>query len=275
MLRFQPDLVLGLSAKTVAWNTATQAKQSAWQIRSWNGSIESLKIALNEKLASSKLHLMLGPSLARHWLQTPVTGIATLSELHAVATARALQLFGSAHGTSTEPVSWHVCGDWRMNQNFICTAWPSYLSDIEQPLSSALILALDHYRSALPRNGWLAVIIAGELSLLQIKSGKPMSFRSTRLSPHNSSNELQDQILAEWQREKLRAVEPNALEQRIHWLNLMPNFHQPLHSASIIPIKPNALTPFQATPSDHTIDQDVLEAQMSAWIGHHLAGVKS
>ena len=273
MSRFQPEHWVGLSANTLAWNTGGQRGNAEWHTSAWNGSVDTLQMLLSTELKSKPCSVLLAPSIIRHWLQAPAMGVTSLRELHTVALARAHQLFGAANSAAHTNSAWHVSGDWSATKAFLCKAWPSHLTGLNQSLFSPFVLALASHRTQLPRSGWLAVTIAGELYLLQVQHGHPVSFRSVRLGQIDTQAELQNQLLLEWQRDQLRNPSLETADQRIHWLHLMPTALDAVKSASIVYINTSPLRAVRVGKTSQTMTPGESEACLVAWTGQYFAGV--
>lgn len=275
MSRSQSDVWMGLSASAMARLTTDPHGQAHLHTQSWDGSADTLRSALGVELNSSKLSLLLGPSVARHWLQAPVTGISSLRELHSVVCVRAWQLFGD-NGTASEQSDggWHVSGDWQAACHFICTAWVASLSALGIPLHTPFSLALTHYRRVLPQNGWLAVTVAGELHTLQIRRGHVCSLRSTLLPLAMSATEMQDRALQEWQRARLCTTFSDAQDvSRLHWLNLMPIPIEVIDNTPIVPVTLSRKPLLITTETEHQLTMQEHEAYTTACAGPYLMGV--
>lgn len=273
--RSQPESWVGLHASAIAWSEADTRGILHWRYRRWDGSVESLKAVLVADVPCRQPQLLLGPSLARHWLQAPSTGASYLQELHAIARARAVQLFSMQtpvpHHTSNTETGWHVSGDWQASRPFLCAAWPASLSLLSLPLRTPLITALSAYRTQLPRTGWLAITLANELHLMSIQEGHLGGLRSRRLLPDTNFRDMQDRVTQEWQRDQLRDQAFTKGDQRLHWLHLMPSpvatsAHK---SIALITLPKPSRTPAAALQALCLEEQ---EACFSAWVGMHVSG---
>ena len=234
--------VVGLSAGAAVWLEATPDGRLAWQQATWSATpsgseaaaaMASVTARLNGS-ARRRLSWILAPGLAPSWLQHPSTQVTSLEELHAVARARASQLFGLPASPIAAEVTWHVMADWHARRPFVCVAVPAgwqqllqaddnsvagkYRSAVAQPL----LLALSRFRKQLPKDGWLALVLAGEVHLMHRQRGQSTRLRNLRLPPDASPARIQALALEEWQREMLRSELPG---DQLSWLDLMSPPH--------------------------------------------------
>lgn len=228
--------VVGLSAGAAVWLETTPDGRPEWRHTTWNvtpsGSETITAIAtVTARLSATapcRLTWMLAPGLAPTWLQPPPTQVTSLDELHAVACARASQLFGPPVSPIAAEVAWNVMADWHARRPFICVAVPTgwqqlvkaddraagrYRSAVAQPL----LLALSRFRKQLPEEGWLALVLAGELHLMHRHRGHLTRLRNLRLPADGSPDRIQALALEEWQREMLRSQLPG---DQLSWLEL-------------------------------------------------------
>lgn len=225
---------------------------------------------------------ILAPSLARSWVQFPSSQIASLGELHAVAQARASQLFGETVSTAAPSAPWAVTADWQASRPFLCVATPSTWAQPLQELSqggkhglilSPLTLALERFKQQIPASGWLAMTVAGELSISQWTGGRISRLRSVRLPAGSTPEAAQALAMNEWQRELLRSQDSSG---HLNWLCLMPGSSQESNFPEIRPIRwtPSprlTAPPLLGTPGAFTESQAALnEAMLTAWSGQQL-----
>lgn len=256
-------------------------RQATWRQAPWPGSSQGLGApGLKSLMAALALEpgqpirWILAPSLMHHWLQIPPLHTASLAELHAVALARATQLFGP--GTilpSDDEAGWTVAGEWHATRPFLCAAIATRLHQALQlelgrapALFSPLMLTMSRYQRQFPRQGWLAVALAQELHVMHFEGGRARRLRSVRVAPEATPSQVESLALMEWQREKLRA---QSSDMSLHWLHLTLSPNSP-SSAALKPIRINL--PSQ-TPSrgSATLDSETLsEAQHAAWCGQVL-----
>lgn len=229
MLRFLPEFlraalgshagaatVVGMNAAGAAWLEHRATGLAHWRTLAWQGAAPSQALEkLRLQLGSTQLagcRLVLAPSVLRHWLQTPPSQVASLRELQGVAQARCTQLFGPAPAPSADPTAWSVAAHWHANQPFVCTAlptaWAEALAAQHIGLSSSHDLvaqALHHYRAAIPSTGWLVLVIAHSLYVLQLKGRSVLSLRVLRLAQQANAAQILTMATEEWTRAMLRA----------------------------------------------------------------------
>jgi hypothetical protein len=264
---------LTLSASTLSWIAADSKGLNQWHTQSWDGSLSKLQHLLTQDIALAHRSIVLCPSLAKHWLQTPPLGVSSLSELHAVAMARAQHLFGSATRISdASETGWQVSGDWAANQAFLCVAWPAALSSLHLRLYTPLGIALAAYKSNLPAEGWCAITIANELHMMHIHHRRIAHLRSMRFPLSLSGKELEDRLVQEWQRDLLRT---GAQAKSVHWLHFMPSDVGGQRNPALIPIewrKSSGHKPRALEPSLHGGLDEAASAALAIW---HIRGGKS
>ena len=284
--------VVGLSAGAAAWLETTADGQLVWQHTTWKakpfGSDTAAAIAsVTARLrgsANRRLSWILAPGLAPSWLQPPSTQVTSLEELHAVACARASQLFGSPVSPFAAEVTWTVMADWHARRPFVCVAVPAgwqqllqaddnnqsgrYPSAVAQPL----LLALSRFRKQLPKDGWLALVIAGELHIMHRHRCHLTRLRNLRLPANASPARIQALALEEWQREMLRSELPG---DHLNWLDLMPRQR---NSAEATPLRLIAWTANSRVPAPPLLARSETaaphmaldEAMQTAWTAEQL-----
>lgn len=254
--------VLGVSAQGVAW-LAPEATD--WQSWDWPEDVDGptalrewvLNQAPQLSAAQQPVQVCLAPGLARHWVQAVPDSTASLAELQAIAAARAQQLWG--------PGGWMVTGDWRHQGAFLCTAvpaaWEAAWAAMRErwgavALHTPLLLAQQYGRTLWPREGWLALAVAGHLYVQRREAGRMVSLRSVRWPAESTLETLQVQASQEGRREMLRA---DSTQEALHWLAWCEGGGQtPAQGA----LKPLAWRDAGATP---TVALDASEAMQAAW----------
>lgn len=285
--------VVGLSKGAAVWLEKMPNGRFEWQHADWNvtpsGSETTTAIAsVTARLSASapcRLSWILAPGLAPSWLQPPSTQVTSLEELHAVACARASQLFGSPVSPVAAETAWNVMADWHARRPFICVAVPNgwrqllktddnsaagrYRSEVAQPL----LLALSQFRKQLPKDGWLALVLAGEVHLMHRQRGQLTRLRNLRLPADGSPARIQALALEEWQREMLRSELPG---DQLSWLDLMSRPHASADAALLRPIAwiANARLPAPLVPTflNETPAHQAAwyEAMQTAWTAEQL-----
>lgn len=229
------SLLLILSAKQLAWLDPRSPAQ--WHVVALDAKDE-MAAAMTALTAIAQSHhnthgwpgaapatLCLAPDITQHWLQTPPLQTQSLKELHAVSSARAKTLFGlpQAHG------EWIISANWNASKAFLCTAIsPMQVALIEAiaktqkkiDLVCGLTLVLRKLEHLLPKNGWMAILLADRFYLFQRQQGVNLSIRTVRLPEQASLASCEGLVFQEWQREMLRTQ--NCTEN-LYWLNTRPS----------------------------------------------------
>lgn len=255
-------LVLGVSGQGVAW-LEPEAASPTWQTWNWpedtDGPTALKDWVMNQSPTLSggrqSVQVCLAPSLAQHWVQSVPAQTASLSELHAVAAARAQQLWGAAPG------GWMVTGDWQPKGAFLCTAVPAVWEPVwaamrerwgRIALHTPLLLA--QQQAAWPQNGWLAVAVAQRHYVQRRESGRMASLRSVRWPDASTLDALQAQAVQEARREMLRA---GCGQEELHWLALCAGGDQAVTHTDL-----KSLTWSEGLPA---VSLDAAEAVQAAW----------
>lgn len=284
--------VVGLASGAAVWLEATPSGSLAWQQVTWNeaptGSDAAAAIAsLTNRLQGSSCRQatwILALGLAPGWLQQPSPQIRSLDELHAVSRARASQLFGAPVSPLATEMTWNVMADWHARRPFVCAAvpagWQQLLQmhgngstlSIRSAVTQPLLLALSRLQKQLPKDGWLALVLAGELHLMHRRAGHLTRLRSLRLPTDGSTARIQSIALEEWQREVLRSQLRGDV---LHWLDLMPLDSSPADTALLRTIKWTAdpripVPPDVAHPETQTPHSAWREAMQTAWTAEQL-----
>ena len=247
--RSQTAQLIGLAAGAAAWMERAADGRQVWQYSTWRadshaaGTAAAIDAAIDAvvarvQTASPKRPVtwVVSPSLAPSWLQQPSAQIASLSELQAVAQVRAAQLFGTPSSwPQATDAGWNVAGDWHAIRPFLCVALPVAWRELLQPertgvagerrrnIAHPLPLALSRLNKQLPRDGWLALAIAGEVHLMQRQRGHMTRLRSVRLPADTPScTPIELLVQDEWQRELLRSQHHDEV---LHWLDLTSKPH--------------------------------------------------
>lgn len=283
-------MVVGLNAENAAWLEHSPTRLAHWRTMAWQGAAPNQALdRLRDQLGATQLsdcRLVFAPSVLHHWLQTPPAQVASLRELRDVAQARCRQLFGTAPSTSNAPAHWSLSAQWHASQPFVCTAMPSAWTDALQahatqlPASDDLIAcALAHYRYVIPSTGWLALVIAHSLYVLQLKSGCVLSLRSLRLPLLADATEILNTAKEEWTREMLRS--DNSATTLV-CLYLHPDTAPSVVPAGLqlLPTQLSARIPVPSTA--HPLPEDartgsassepLQEAMLTAWSAQQLMG---
>ena len=238
--------VLGVGTDGLAWCDTSplggvQCHQMDWPSDCDGASAAALwKASLRQRAwaPAQAITVCLSSGLVRHWLQTPPAGTRSLAELHAVASARASALMG---GLPSE--SWLVSGAWDFQRPFVCTAlatrWAPLLQAIQGTHRNtrtvhAFGLAYAHCDAALPKDGWLAILVGDGLQLMHRKDGLVTSLRSVALAQFEVQADLEAAVVAEWHREQLRTQEAAGV---LHGFSVQPGAHVVSASAGMVPLK--------------------------------------
>ena len=280
-LSAQSSQIVGLGAHGAAWQALGPTRQLQWQQTEWSTAPKAFDTsALRSWVqtlalpSGTDIHWMLAPSLIRHWLQSPPALTASLSELHAVAQARATQQFGpSGLATGSDAVDWTVAADWHATQPFLCAGIATGLHQAlhvargrTPVIVSPLMLALSQYQHQLPRQGWLALALVDEFHVMQIVGTRISRLRSARVAPQTPSLQLEHLVVQEWQREQLRAQSDATM---LHWLNLTPTSSAEPVSPALRPIRPPVAKEVHAQALAVPVGS-VSEAMQAAWCGQVL-----
>jgi hypothetical protein len=283
--------VIALNDEGAAWLEHSDIHGSRWRSLSWQGSapmqaLEMLGLALGQ-IPITDCQLVFAPSVLRYWLQTPPQQIASLRELRDVAQARCHQLFGVSHSTGAVIAGWSVSAKWHASQPFVCTAisaaWTQALEAHKSSLSTnhdLVGLVLQNCHAIIPRTGWLAVVVAQSLYLLQLKTRSVLSLRSMRLPLLADAMQSLHTAKEEWVREKLRScsdaptlsclylhpdVAPSAIPTGLTLLSAQMNAR--------IPVPHTAYTSSEVASTDLTLYELRQEALLTAWCARqHLIG---
>lgn len=282
--------LVGLNARGAAWLMPGATGVLHWSQTSWNNCLTASSVSaalksvmdLVDPLKTQSIAWIIAPSLARSWVQLPSSQIASLAELHAVAQARASQLFGETVSAAVPGAPWAVTADWQASRPFLCVASPSIWAQPLQELSqggkhglilSPLTLVLERFKQQIPASGWLAIAVAGELSISQWTGGRMSRLRSVRLPAGSTPATAQTLAMNEWQRELLRSQDSSS---HLSWLCLMPGSSQDNHLPGIRPVEwtPSprfTAPPLLGIPGAFTESQAALnEAMLTAWCGQQL-----
>lgn len=279
----QPFAVVGLSRSGLAWLEPDVAGVSRWRnlifqpATSASMALAAL-VKVSEQLpwaASTPVMVVMAPSLAQHWVQTPPAQTASLAELHAITHARADLLFGSPAG-----VPWHIAADWHAHQPFLCGCVPAPwtqaanamgLHPRQVVIATPLSLALARFDKQLPANGWSALALVGVLHLMHRVRGSPTTLRSVRLQAPAAPANTAALAEREWHREMLRS-EKTATE--LTWLSVTPHEeHAPSSAAlrtiawALMPAVPSPELLHSAPLADHPA---IPEAVLTAWCAQQL-----
>lgn len=237
MLQRSKNHTIAISTRGAAWVDVASDQRSRRQQVMWGekqNPTTAMQLLKDQIKLPDEEHIdwIVAPSLLRHWLQTPPVDIQSLGELHAVAQARAFQLFGAPMLTETTPApTWVVAGDWHATQSFLCCAMPNSWQETLQDkakgntrhqIYSPLQLVLRSFKRQLPALGWLALVIADALYLICFEKNQIQYLRGLPLSPALVPTDLQSLAMTEWRREMLRT---NKLSDQLHYLNVTHQKH--------------------------------------------------
>ncbi|MBQ0921763.1 hypothetical protein KBW71_25295 [Hydrogenophaga aromaticivorans] len=172
--------------------------------------------------ASSQTLWVVGSSVMPLWLQPVPDGVRSLTELASAARAHAHQRLGAIdHGKD-----WVVQGDWRADRPFVCQALPRTLFSAmgKTPIvSSPFTLGAARLDSKGLRDGWCAITTPFEAHIVYRRRGRHLHLRSWRLSGQASAPLIEQHLVDEWQRERLRTAWP---DDTLHWLHLGKTPHK-------------------------------------------------
>lgn len=260
-------LVLGVSEHGVAWQTLDGPTAAEWQAWNWPQGMDG-PTALQDWVrnhapdagdARQPVQVCLAPSLAQHWVQPVPARTASLAELHAVAVARAQQLWGPAQG------GWMVTGDWQPEGTCLCTAVPAAWEPAwaamrarwgEIALHTPLLLAQQRWHAQWPQTGWLALAVAQRLYVERRVAGRMVSLRSVRWPAAGTLEALQAQAVQEGRREMLRA---DSGQEALHWLALCAGGDQVTQQADLKTL------PWDDADDVAAVAPDAPEAVQAAW----------
>jgi hypothetical protein len=287
-----PPAVVGINAQGAAWLARSAAGVGHWHYLAWPNAtpqqaLDQLQGQLQKHSApSDPLHtrLVLAPSLVRHWLQTPPAQVASLKELRSVALARCSQLFGTPASNGTVNATWSVSADWHARSPFVCAAlasdWANACAQKQaraQVTQDLVALVTQQYQRHLPRDGWLALVVAHTLYLLQFERKRIVGLRSMRMPAGADAMQLQHAAFEEWTREMLRTQTQTPI---LHWLCPIPHGERiallpdmrilPFSLALRVPLPPPSLSMEDTGGVDV---EHVHEVLLTAWGAEHgLAG---
>jgi hypothetical protein len=223
--------VVGVTALGAAWLEHSPTGLAHWRTVAWRDAapsqaLELLRLQCGQAQFNS-CQLVFAPSVLRHWLQSPPAQVASLRELQGVAQARCHQLFGNAPPAGTDPPGWSVAARWHASQAFVCTAiptaWAQAVGAQDRTTTSSHDLvaqALHRYRASIPSTGWLALVIAHSLYVLQLRARAVLSLRALRLDRQADGQQILHTAKEEWTREMLRS---NGSASTLSCLYLHPN----------------------------------------------------
>jgi hypothetical protein len=286
--RSSATTVVGINAEGAAWLEHSPTGLAHWRTLAWQDAVPSQALdRLRGQLGVTQLpgcQLVFAPSLLRHWLQTPPAQVASLRELRDVVQARCTQLFGAAPSTINTPAQWSVSAQWHANRPFVCTALSNAWTDALEahapklPVSADLIArALAHYHSVIPSTGWLALVIAQSLYVLQLQARAVVSLRVVRLPLLADVTHILNAAKEEWTREMLRSnssantlfclcVHPNAaptvVPAGLQWL--------PTQMAACIPIPSTVLSSAEDARIGSASSELLQETLLTAWSAEQL-----
>jgi hypothetical protein len=253
-----PAVVVGLSAAGSVWRSPLQQD---WQTESTRGThdrgqaIAALIKATQDRLtvhAPTPILWLVSFELMPTWLQLPPPGIRSLPELHAVAQARATQLFGAVDSSD-----WQLSAQWHHRQPFLATATPSmWGTSLGSRITSSLHLLLHAAQSQWPRSGWVAITSANYLYILHRQHQQWTHLRSLQLSATVNPEAYVQRVHDEWQREALKT---EATPGQLHWLHAgripLPTLPAHIKKVRLSPLinsksANESLTGLEAVPSD-------------------------
>jgi hypothetical protein len=298
--RYLPDFftgearrqIVGVAANGAAWLVRGAANKLAWRYASWGAALADGELAATiasvrgqfDGVSQTTIDWVLSPSLAPSWVQHPSLQIRSLAELQAVASARAVQLFGEPTEPATAAArSWAVSGDWHASQPFLCVAVPDRWRRALRPatggarrqaasaLGHPLTLALAAWRKQLPKDGWLAVATAGEIFVVYLSNTKLMRMRTLRIPTHATAASIELMATQEWQRETLRSQLCSA---QLAWVNLSGDGGATAPTQSLKSIRAlthqHALATERPAIPDAPPDAQTIsnEAMQAAWSAH-------
>lgn len=263
-----PPLVLGVSEQGVAWPASQEEGATlSWQSWTWPegmpataGMQEWVLHRSPSALPGQSLQVCLAPGLARHWVQPVPADTASLAELHAVASARARQLWGGA-----EPGGWMVSGDWQAQGHCLCNAvaaeWGAVWASLQDrwsavALHTPLLLAQRRWQALWPQTGWLALAVARYLYILRREDGRMVSLRSLPWGTADTLQVLQAQAMQEARREMLRA---GGGPEDLYWLPLAEGGDRVQAIPGLKPV------PWQVDGTKLAMAWDAPEALQAAW----------
>jgi hypothetical protein len=289
-LHSEATTVIGLHAEGAAWLEHSATGVAHWRTLAWQGAAPSQALdRLRGQLGSAQLsgcQLVFAPSMLRHWLQTPPAQIASLRELRDVANARCSQLFGAASPTSIDATGWSVSAHWHASQPFVCSALPAAWTRALETQAPAFAfsarhdvvsLVLQHYHAAIPRTGWLALVIAQSLYVMQLQTRSILSLRVVRLPTQADAAHILHTAKEEWTREMLRS---DSHATALSCLYLHPGATPSVMPAGLqlLPTRmskrspaPPAATTFLDNTSTGSVSSELLqEAVLTAWCAQQI-----
>jgi hypothetical protein len=302
-LKLRPALqTIAIGSSGAAWMTPVAGQKMQLHSVMWQEqqtaeqAIESLLRRLSIE-RSSAVQWVVAPSLLKHWLQQPPDHVQSLNELHAVSHQRAQHLFGSVQPSSMsgQASTWLVSADWHASRAFLCAALPQnwaaplmgkesmqdtiVVSNKASAIVSPLQLILSKFQKQFPSHGWLAVVTANTLYLMNFKNKQCVHFHSLQLAIDLKIEELQTIALVEWQRDMLRTQQNS---EQLHWLCLMPIFGAVNVSSALLkplqwhPINTTDIRDFETTAHTNIkrdAQIDLSEVKLTAWCAVQCAGI--
>jgi hypothetical protein len=281
------SLVIALNNEGAAWIEHSPLGVASWRTLEWQGAssgqaLETLSLQV-ERAQLYGCKLVFCPSTMRHWLQLPPLQVASLDELREVASVRCKQLFESASNDARGITEWSVSANWHDSKPFVCTAvqktWADAINAYPNAFTTShdlIFLALKQYAAVMPRSGWLALVVAYNLYVIQIKDKHILSLRSLRLHPQADMNRILDLAKEEWTREMLRVDNSTPT---LHCLYLRPMALSYLVPTDLVLVPTQTVkndaatrstpTPLQLTPDGSALTELMQEAQLVAWCAQH------
>jgi len=153
--------------------------------------LQAALAALLDGRPRTKLRVLLGADLCRHWVLPLPGGLRSWSDLQALAQARAAALFNTTAAANGSSPDWTVAADWRACGPQWCVAVPTaWISALRQAAATcgvrlhllpALQLAWQRLQVAGLSRGLLAWTTPGHLLLAQADElGRVQAWRSLR-----------------------------------------------------------------------------------------------
>lgn len=219
MLRWLPShnhqdpIQIGADGARLAWSTGTTA------------AVGPRRESIQRVLASgaSVTTAVVGNDTAVHWMQSAPPGVASLSELREVASARCASLFG---GSADD---WIVSGHWSWQRPFLCAALPKSL--VQELISLGLSAAIDLQTACtatlrtnadqLPDEGWICIRGFATLTVLHASRGEVDHVSAQRIEPGCSHEAVRAEALCRIRVDSARTG--RALGANFHWVDLAGN----------------------------------------------------
>lgn len=169
---------IGVSRQEVAWRVVGHAMATG--VKPWSPESSdplTLVPGWQDKRRRARADVVVGGSVARHWIQAPAPGLRSLAELQALVQSRLEQLYGDS-------AAWSVTADWHATLPFLCVALPRDLTHQAAKgirLRTTVTCLIERHGADFPRDGWVVVSEPDVLHVLQVSNHRLQALKSSLL----------------------------------------------------------------------------------------------